>query len=131
MSKYLLAFFLYAASCCAVAQDACEKAYTTPEINACARKDLDRADAALNSMYQSVLTRLTKASKDEPESGEAKLQLIAAQREWVRFREDDCQAIFTLWRTGTIRTLQYLTCMQSHAEQRTKELHNYVPDSKP
>jgi uncharacterized protein YecT (DUF1311 family) len=131
MSKYLLALFLYATSYCAVAQDACEKAHTTPEINACARKELDLADVALNSMYQSVLTQLTQASKDEPESGEAKLQLIAAQREWVRFREHDCQAIFTLWRTGTIRTLQYLTCMQMHAEQRTKQLHNYVPGSEP
>jgi uncharacterized protein YecT (DUF1311 family) len=131
MLKYLAGLLLFSAATFASAQDSCDKAYSTPDVNLCARKDLDRAEIALNKTYQSVLAELLTESKNNPDAGEARKRLINAQREWVQFREDDCQAIFTLWRSGTVRTLQYLTCMQNHAEQRTREFGNYVPGSEP
>ena len=131
MLKYLAGLLLFSAATFASAQDSCDEAYSTPDVNLCAAKDLDQAEIALNKTYQSVLDELLTESKDNPDAGEARKQLINAQRMWVQFREDDCQAIFTLWRSGTVRTLQYLTCMQNHAEQRTKELGNYVRGSEP
>lgn len=45
----------------------------------------------------------------------------------MKFREADCNALYELYRDGTIRTVMYIGCMQAHAEQRIKELKEYEP----
>ena len=110
----------------AYAADSCDNAVSDPEINECASKDFDRADAALNHSYKKVLADLDALGKDMSEAVQAKHELIAAQRQWVAFREADCNAVFTLNKGGTVRTLMYLSCMSSHAAQRTKELDTFI-----
>lgn len=105
----------------------CDKATSTPEINECGQLELNKAENELNLVYQRVLKMMDKISK-EPAIGDKtglKKSLIDAQRLWVKFREADCNTIYTLWSDGTIRTAMYLGCMRAGAEQRTKELRNY------
>ena len=129
MLRFLVTLILSLASVDALARISCDKAITTPDINQCARKSLDRAEAILNKTYRGLLARLANDGRDFPDFAQARVELIKAQRIWITYREADCTAIYTLWQSGTIRSLMHLSCMQSHAEQRTKELALYTQDT--
>lgn len=99
----------------------CGSALSTPEVNECARRDHEKVEARLNQVYKRTLASLV----EEPDALDAKAQLIIAQREWVKFRELDCQAKFTLHQSGTIRTLVYFGCMDNHAQARIAQLEDW------
>ncbi|BCT92488.1 hypothetical protein LYSHEL_15120 [Lysobacter helvus] len=124
MLKRFAAFALFAVAAPAIAGDVCESG-NTQDINECGRQGVERADKALNAAYQSLLAGLKADAEDYPEMARAREQLIVAQRLWVKFREADCDAIFTVHSGGTIRTAMYFACMQDRAEKRTAELKAY------
>jgi uncharacterized protein YecT (DUF1311 family) len=100
----------------------CATASSTPELNECARRDHEKVEASLNEVYKRTLAALI----DDPDAIEAKKGLIAAQREWVKFRELDCRGRFTLHQSGTIRTLVYFGCMDGHAKARIAQLERWA-----
>lgn len=128
MTRPLATLVLLLASSHACASPPCDKAITTLDINECAKQDLDRAEEILNKTYRSVLARLAKDGKDDSDAAQARQELIGAQRIWITYRAADCKAIYTLWQSGTMRTLMHHSCMKGHAEQRTKELSDYLQD---
>ncbi len=105
----------------------CNKAISTPDINECARIEQEKVEKTLNEVYRRVLKQVEQIGKN-PESerqADFKKTFIEAQRLWVKFREADCQNVYKFWSGGTIRGLMYISCMQSRAEQRIKELGEY------
>ena len=112
----------------ASAKDACSNAITTPEINDCARQDLDRSEKRLNEMYKKVMVSLNQPDDESTKYSEVKKALVESQRAWVTFRQRDCDAQFQLNAGGTIRTVIYLGCMTTHADERTKSLKEYLFD---
>jgi uncharacterized protein YecT (DUF1311 family) len=124
---HLFAFLLLgAAPLCSSAKDACSNALTTPEINDCARQDLNKAEQKLNDTYKKVVASLNQPDNESTKYSEVKKALIESQRAWVTFRQRDCDALFQLNAGGTIRTVVFLGCMTQHAEQRAKSLKNYL-----
>lgn len=107
--------------------DCGETAETTIELNDCAKQELDRAEARLNKTWKEVMARLAERT-DEPDATAAREQLRDAQRTWVKFREQDCQAVYTLWQSGTMRTLLHLGCLSGHADRRTKDLEEWLAE---
>jgi uncharacterized protein YecT (DUF1311 family) len=59
------------------------------ELNQCAADDFARADAALNAVYQQIMTTL-------PAGSVAKANLRISQRQWIVQRDADLQAEFPL-----------------------------------
>lgn len=107
------------------AEDPCNAAKTTVEINACAKAAFDRADRALNATYQKVL-----ATFDAPDGlgrprDQDKKSLIQAQRHWVQFREANCFTVWLRYAEGTIRVSQKLACMEELARQREAQLQKW------
>lgn len=100
----------------------CAAAVSLPEKNECAFLDSQRADAALNVAYKKTLAELQDMGKARPEALQARQELIAAQRLWVKFRESDCGALWTLNKGGSAKTVVQFSCMTARALQRTKEL---------
>lgn len=105
----------------------CEKATSTRDINECARIDQEKTEKLLNEVYTRVLEQIEILSKDpENESQkDLKKRFIEAQRLWVKFREADCNNVYTYWSGGTIRGVMFISCMQARAEQRIKELREF------
>lgn len=97
----------------------CNNALTTVEMNECASIDQKVVEAKLNATYQATLKSL-----DERKATNVRKKLVQAQRAWVRFRENDCAAVYALHADGTIRTLLWIGCMQSRTEQRIRELED-------
>lgn len=84
----------------------------------CAHEDFARADMQLNEAYQAALNLVGTDSK----RADAKTALVAAQREWIRFRDADCQVQDRIFQDGTMRSAIVESCLKNLTEQRTKEL---------
>jgi len=103
----------------------CKNAANTLDINECASIEQKNVESRLNSAYQKAVSEMGQLDAKIDNSYEIKKDFINAQRAWIKFRDLDCKAIYTRWSSGTVRTLKYIACMQSHAEQRIRELESY------
>lgn len=103
----------------------CDKVIATIDINQCAHNELQKVEKQLNETYQRVLKGLPTSDGPGTDSINPKHSLVVAQRAWVSFREADCDAVFDFWASGTIRTVQRISCMQNHAELRIRQLRQY------
>ena len=84
----------------------------------CAHDELLKADAQLNDAYQTALKRLDS----DPDQADAKAALVAAQREWIKFRDADCRLQDRIFQHGSMRAALVESCLRERTEQRTKEL---------
>ena len=84
----------------------------------CAHEDFVRADAQLNEAYQAALNMV---GADGERTG-ARAALVAAQREWIRFRDADCLVQDRIFQHGTMREATVQSCLKDLTEQRTREL---------
>ncbi|HEX8170255.1 MAG TPA: lysozyme inhibitor LprI family protein [Thermoanaerobaculia bacterium] len=92
----------------------CESAANTIELNECAFERWVLADEALNAAWQRVTAKL------EPE---AKAKLVAAQKQWLAFRDSACAAeAFAEGGGGTIETMLNLDCRARLTRERTAHL---------
>lgn len=103
----------------------CKNVITTPDINQCAQMEFESVEKKLNETYRRVLKSLNKPDEEAVSYADIKKGLMEAQKAWVSFRQKDCDAYFTLYASGTIRTVMYIGCMQGHAEKRIKEISEY------
>jgi uncharacterized protein YecT (DUF1311 family) len=103
------------------AADSCKTQKNTIEINDCAQQTLARKDKELNAAYQALVKALASTDYE----GTKKL-LLQAQRAWVQFRDNDCNAKYTFYAGGTIRDIAALSCKIEHTEQRTKQLKDWI-----
>ena len=103
----------------------CKNAVTTQDINDCAQIKLAAVEQKLNKTYRQVLMSLDRPDEDSESYSQIKKSLIEAQKSWVVYRQKDCDAVYTLHASGTIRTVMHITCMQRHAEKRIKDLLEY------
>lgn len=105
----------------------CGNAISTFELNACADKDFNAADAALNSTYQKALKAIPEIATEAPYDAKGwEAALRASQRAWVAYRDAECNnhtAMF--WTGGTGATGEILGCMTEKTKARTKELSEH------
>lgn len=94
-------------------------------INECSEEAFKVVESQLNAAYKQVSVLLTSPSNDLDNPAEIRKYLIAAQRAWIMFRENDCLAQDIATGNATIRA-GYFFCMQAHAEIRTKQLQDLL-----
>jgi len=104
----------------------CANASTTPEMTQCAALDADAAEAKLNTTYKRLIKDLSQPDTETEKYSETRQKLQIAQRAWIKFRDADCEAIYQANIGGTLRGLAALGCKRNRAEQRTRELQNYL-----
>jgi uncharacterized protein YecT (DUF1311 family) len=113
----------------------CSNAQTTVEINFCAERDLNAADAALNAVYKVALAKIAKSDGEkpyDPQSWEAALR--ASQRAWVAFRDAECKGLEPMeWSGGTGSGAGVLGCLTRLTHERTQALKERFtgPDGPP
>jgi uncharacterized protein YecT (DUF1311 family) len=123
--RKLLPLVLLICSCSALAID-CSNAVTTPDMNECASLNQKKVEAKLNQVYQKVMKDLDKPDSEGEKYSEYRKTLLEAQRAWIKFRDADCNAIYTYYESGSIRNLMAISCKQKHAERRIKDLEEYL-----
>jgi uncharacterized protein YecT (DUF1311 family) len=91
----------------------CKNPETTYEMNVCAGRDFTAADTALNALYRQLYSRYDAANR--------KL-LQAAQRSWIKFRDDECGYETALTIGGTIHSTMVTNCDTELTLERIKRL---------
>jgi uncharacterized protein YecT (DUF1311 family) len=87
------------------------------EINMCAKSRYDNAAHKMNTLYDSKLSILTKASRE---------RLRFAQEAWIIFRERSCIYESSGVDGGSGWQMMYNTCMAHMTEKRVAELQGYA-----
>ncbi|MEX0955973.1 MAG: lysozyme inhibitor LprI family protein [Rhizobiaceae bacterium] len=109
-------FVLAVAAGGAAAQD-CDDPQTQMEMNACAGKAYEEADAALNAAYAEVRSHL---------DADGRAQLVATQRAWIAFRDAECSFRSRGVEGGTIYTTIHAGCLTALTEQRTQDFNTML-----
>lgn len=81
-------------------------------------------EATLNSTYKKILEMYDKQGKTDPSRLQLKKAIIEAQKQWVKFREADCNAVALLYAGGSGRLAYSVECWTANAKSRTKELED-------
>lgn len=92
----------------------CKNATTQMDMNICASQDFRHSDALLNQAYKQKMAQL---------SPEQQTKFKVAQRNWIAFRDSDCDFMSSGVEGGSVQPMVYSGCLQQKTEQRTKEIN--------
>ena len=107
----------------------CKDPQTQTEMNHCAAKEFQSADAELNAQWRITLQRVRRddspdVASDGRPTGEATLR--DAQRTWIRFRDAHCTLVGYAARGGTMEPLLFDACRAELTRERTGQLKHLV-----
>ena len=122
----LTTLFMASGALAAAPKPDCANASTTPEMTQCAALDADAAEAKLNATYKQLIQNLSQPDTESEKYSETRQKLQITQRAWIKFRDADCEAVYQANSGGTLRGLAALGCKRNRAEQRTRELQDYL-----
>lgn len=128
MKLTFILFFAVLATAPAFAEEAdpCATQRNTIEVNECAAGKLAAKDKELNAAYDKLMKSLApKYKEDTTDYAAIKEKLVEAQRDWIKFRDNDCDAKYRLNASGTVRGLVAINCKIEHTELRTKQLKRW------
>ena len=92
----------------------------------CEETRLAAADEALGKRYRAVVRALH--DDPAPDTQAALRTLINAQRQWIAYRDDDCDAVYLAHHAASLRERHRLRCKTAHAEMRARQLGAYDND---
>ena len=98
-------------------EDPCPGSNTQFELNQCAARARDRADAELNKVYRELM-------KDAGVTERAKLR--AAQLAWIKFRDAHCDYRSVGNKGGTIYPMVVSFCLAGVTTSRVKQLQEIL-----
>ena len=120
----LTACMTSASSAPARAQELADCDGPTPEMNACIFRLYEQADAELNELWTQVLATIRPSDFLPPEAAAAwRESLVAAQRAWVTFKEEDCNGVVAYeWYGGTGANAAVGACLYEKTVARIEDL---------
>ncbi|KWN05581.1 hypothetical protein WT83_28815 [Burkholderia territorii] len=95
-----------------------------------AQAQFERADHKLNAAYRRLLRQMSKPRDEYIDYPALKAKFMDAQRQWIRFRDAECDAWFIVNQAGTGRNVSEMACLIDRTNDRTKQLNawlTYVP----
>ncbi|WP_417309945.1 lysozyme inhibitor LprI family protein [Devosia sp.] len=99
----------------------CEGAYKPSEMNICAARAYDAADADLNAQWDLTYP----AMADYPG---AKRTLLKAQRAWLNYRDAQCDVMAAPYDGGSLHQLVISNCLAQLTRSRTEQLRQLLGD---
>ena len=129
MKCWLVAGLLLAAVSSDAAEDDvdCNNAMAQQDMNHCAYKDYEAADAELNAVWKDA--RKTAKELDAELSDDLKgadKALLAAQRAWITYRDSQCELAGFEARGGSMEPMLVSGCLADLTRKRTKELREFI-----
>lgn len=112
MKKYIVFLFLMTPFIVQASEVDCENAVTTYDMNICARKEMEEANAKMEKYY-------SKAKERYLENDSVVDLLVKSQEAWMIYRKAHCNSVYEIWARGTIRGVMFAGCMLRLTRQRT------------
>ena len=101
-------------------QPNCKSPQTTLDMNICSSQEFKAADTKLNQLYQQLRPKLNSKQQQ---------RLTAAQRSWVKFRDETCDYEAGKFEGGTLAAPTYGYCRARVTQQRVKDLEDYLKEA--
>jgi len=115
IQKLILALLLLTST--SVFVEDCSNSKTQTDYNDCENAEYSKLDKTLNHKYQQILAKT---------QGQQKKLLIQAQREWIRFRDNDCEFQTYATAMGSIHPMMMAICLQAKTESRIDDLNKML-----
>lgn len=97
----------------------CGRYMTQPDLNECASRNFEAADAALNRLYRKAL-----AAKPNQK---ARAQLLREERAWIAAKEKRCaEDVGPQEEGGSIWPMDMANCQQKETDARIRQLQKAV-----
>jgi uncharacterized protein YecT (DUF1311 family) len=105
----------------------CTAAMAQQDMNICAERDWQNADADLNRTYQEVMSAMQAMDADLPKELQgAEPALREAQRAWISYRDLNCTLAGFPMRGGSAEPLLVYGCLRQMTVNRSDELRALV-----
>lgn len=98
-------------------QPNCKNPQTTLDMNMCSRQEFQDADRKLNQVYQQLQAKISSKQKQ---------RLTAAQRTWIKFRDENCDYEAGKFEGGSLAASTYGYCRARVTQERIKDLEGYL-----
>ena len=132
MRRLIPAALLVALAGPAFAQDVpgCENASSNVEMGTCVLAAYQKADKQLNAIWPKVLAYIDDQRGYMPADAQKKWKatVIAAQKAWIGFKEQDCAAVEYEWWGGSGASIAETTCLYGHTADRVEQLRSRYLD---
>jgi uncharacterized protein YecT (DUF1311 family) len=99
--------------------DPCAGAQSQAEMNICAGKKFQDADAVLNQVFKRLVAML---------DDEQKLQLRDVENSWLKYRDANCDFVADEYKGGSMRPMIHALCLEEMTRNRTTELRNQIKE---
>jgi uncharacterized protein YecT (DUF1311 family) len=103
----------------------CQHPNSTRESIECASQAFAASDAKLNETYGRVLALFPGADEGRWYPASTREHLIASERAWIKYRDENCTAISWNYKSGSIRDEMELGCRKELTDQRIKSLEQF------
>ena len=104
-----------------------EKVPSQLELNDEAGAEFAQSDKALNTAYGELMTTIEKCG---PDFTTWKEKLRAAQRDWIKFRDSNCDYESAPLEGGQAWSMEYNGCRSSMTNERTRRLREMLDQFK-
>lgn len=101
------------------AKDRCSDPQDQATINECAGASLKQSDKKLNDFFKQIEVRLT-------DDADAKKLFVQAQREWIKFRDAECNFQTAGAGGGSMMSMLVAQCLDSLTRARVKDFEGYL-----
>ncbi|WP_419555390.1 lysozyme inhibitor LprI family protein [Sphingomonas arenae] len=105
------------------AQPNCKEPQTQTDMNVCSAQAARVADAAMSQHYGQLAGRLKQMDREQPGYFAA---LLASQRAWLRYRDEQCRLEGYRTRGGTAEPMNVSGCLEQLSVSRTRELKSLM-----
>lgn len=105
----------------------CNNAMAQQDMNYCAEKDFEAADAELNAVWKEARAAAKSLDAEQPDELKgADKALLAAQRGWIAYRDGQCELAGFEARGGSMEPMLVSGCRAELTRTRTKELKSFI-----
>jgi uncharacterized protein YecT (DUF1311 family) len=105
----------------------CENAMAQQDMNICAYRDFEAADAEVNTVWKDAREAAKESDAELPDELKgADKALLAAQRAWIGYRDAQCELAGFEARGGSMEPMLVSGCKAELTRARTKELKAFV-----
>lgn len=98
-------------------QPNCKSPQTTLDMNMCSSQEFEGADKKLNQVYKQLQAKISSRQKQ---------RLTAAQRTWIKFRDENCDYAKGQFEGGSLAASTYGYCRARVTQERIKDLEDYL-----
>lgn len=105
----------------------CENQLAQQDMNYCAAKEFDVADAELNAVWKEAKASAREMDAEFAEEMKgAEAALLAAQRGWIAYRDGQCELAGWEAHGGSMEPMLVSGCLAEVTRARTKELRQFI-----